>query len=92
MTNDEPISRSDAQGGRAVGRPAVLAWCDIRQPGCYLHLPSGLLARVFTTEAAALNQGSGPRGGTAVQLDPDPATPVSVLREIAGRLSLPVAF
>lgn len=66
-----------------------LEWHDIREAGCYLHVATGLVARVYLEDLAA-GQG-GPRsagGGTVVRLDGNPGTPMPHLRHIAERHGL----
>ena len=61
-----------------------MEWCEIREPGCYLHIASGLVARVYAEDVAgakADRQGHG--GGRVVRLLPNPGAPLAMLREIA---------
>ncbi len=66
-------------------------WSDIREPGSYLHLTTGLIARVYPEDlpVAASHPGVA-RGGPVVRLLPNPGAPLAVLREIAARYGLTV--
>jgi hypothetical protein len=76
-----------------AGRLPELEWNEITEPGCYLHLGSGLLARMFPETI---------RGGrhvvqTAVpnrvaRLAEDPGAPLTALRLLAGRHGYLVRF
>ncbi len=88
----ETSPSQDASRGEALSPPSVLTWGEIRDPGCYLHLPSGLLARIFSREVAPGAQEGGSPSGAAVKLSNDPSAPLGLLRDIARRHTLPVAF
>lgn len=68
MTNfpDDPLPRLD--------------WSEIRAPGAYLHLASGLLARVYEDD---VNAHARTGGGRCVRLSENPGMPLAKLREIA---------
>lgn len=68
-----------------------MPWERIREPGCYVHLPSGLLARLSLEDLADFATGTR-SGGTAVRLSTDPGTAIDRLREIARRHGLPISF
>jgi hypothetical protein len=59
-------------------------WSEIHQAGCYLHLVSGLLARVFDGEPTE-NRGRFTQGrvGAVVRLSENPHAPITLLREVA---------
>lgn len=60
-------------------------WADVREPGCYLHVATGLLARVRASAIAARTResGGGLAGGQVVRLSGNPETPLPTLRGIA---------
>lgn len=66
-------------------------WNDIEEPGCYLHLPSGLLARVSSEELAPLPPRTS-SGGRVIRLSANPGAPLAELREIARTHALPISF
>jgi hypothetical protein len=71
---------------------AELDWSEIAEPGCYLHLVSGLLARVFPEEL-----GRGPRATSnhenrVARLSGDPGTSLAALRIVAARHGYAVHF
>jgi len=88
----KPTSSNPSPDPFEAWKSRALDWSQIDAPGCYLHLPSGLLARVFAREESPVARGTGPTGGIAVRLADDPHTPIQRLREIAERDTLPVAF
>lgn len=57
-------------------------WDEIRDPGCYLHLASGHLARIHAED---LNPSGAPATPILrmARLSPDPETPLERLRAIA---------
>lgn len=71
----------------SLDRPGVLAamdWSEVREPGSYLHLASGLIARVYPEELSA--SPDRPAGvGAVVRLDANPHAAIAALREIAHR-------
>ena len=68
-----------------------IPWERIREPGCYVHLPSGLLARLSLDDLASRPEGRR-SGGTAIRLSTDPGTAIDRLREIALRNGVPISF
>ena len=70
-----------------------LEWDDIREPGCYLMIASGLLARIYPEDLFG-DRGAGLRGnGTrVVMLSENPRLPVGSLRNIAEQRSYRVCF
>lgn len=85
---------SDESPHRAAPAPERLGrmeWSDIREPGIYLHIASGLIARVYAEDVAAVGtRAGGLGGGPVVRLVPNPSAPMAVLREIAERHGLRV--
>jgi hypothetical protein len=70
-----------------------LDWGEIAAPGCYLHLVSGLLARVFAEELVlARHQAPSARENRVVRLSNHPGTSLATLRVIAARHGYPVHF
>jgi hypothetical protein len=76
-----------------AGRLPELEWNEIAEPGCYLHLASGLLARMFpetiqggrhAVQTAAPNR--------VARLAEDPGAPLTALRLLAARHGYPVRF
>jgi hypothetical protein len=75
----------------AIGRDArgptleEMNWADVREPGCYLHVATGLLARVRADEIVAQTRedGGATGGGQVVRLSSNPETPLPTLRGIA---------
>lgn len=66
-------------------------WSEIREPGSYLHVASGLIARVYPEDVAdTTERHAGAGGGPVVRLLPNPGAPMAVLREIAERHGLQV--
>lgn len=81
MTDESPNATE-----RPEGRPDPIEWGDIREPGSYLHLATGLIARVYAEDVArAAADGGGRGGGSVVLLAPNPGAPMAALREIAER-------
>lgn len=66
-------------------------WSEIQEPGSYLHLASGLIARVYAEDLASAGSHRGvPGGGPVVRLLANPGAPITALREIAEHLGLRV--
>ena len=66
-------------------------WCDVHEPGCYLHLASGLLARLYLDDIRqrdGVPHESG--GGQVVRISASPGAPLELLRAIAQRHGLKV--
>ncbi|MFN8587418.1 MAG: hypothetical protein U0704_06410 [Candidatus Eisenbacteria bacterium] len=62
-------------------------WSEIRSPGAYLHLASGLLARVYDGDVEERPRGG---GGRFVKLSDNPGLPLEKLRAIAAQHGLEV--
>jgi hypothetical protein len=77
--------------GVPVQRVDEMDWSDVREPGCYLHLSTGLLARVRAADAATMCQGDG-YGGQVARLSANPEAPIALLRAVAARSSYRVKF
>lgn len=61
-------------------------WNQISEPGSYLHIATGLIARVYPEDLAApLAHRENECGGLVVRLLSNPGAPISVLREIGER-------
>jgi hypothetical protein len=70
----------------APARLEQLEWDEVRTPGSYLHLASGLIARVYAEDLDPRATNAAMRGGGAVvRLLPNPGAPMALLREIATR-------
>lgn len=87
---------TDGPADRAEDSPSQLIeldWDEISEPGCYLLVSSGLLARVYPEEARAKRQGphSG-AGARVVRLSTNPGDPLQALRAIAEHHGYPVRF
>ncbi len=70
-----------------------LDWGQINEPGCYLHVSTGLLARIFPEELE--RERSSDRSLCSMRvakLATDPLTPVAILRSIASRNGYSVRF
>lgn len=86
---DGPADRAEDLPDRLL----ELDWDEISEPGCYMLISSGLLARVYPDEARARRQG--PRsmaGARVVKLSNNPGDPLQTLRAIAERHGYPVRF
>lgn len=85
---------SDECGTDADSPPPPLEqmdWCDIHEPGCYLHIASGLLARLYSDDILHRNATELERGGgQVVRLAASPGAPLKQLRAIAQRHGLSV--
>lgn len=85
----EQRSASDARSSQL----REVNWSDIDQPGSYLHIASGLIARIHPEEISGYRirqPGSGV--GPVVLLERNPNAALSVLREIAERHGYRVSF
>ena len=61
-----------------------LDWAEVAEPGCYLMIASGLLARVYQEDLVAV--GDSPRAGAGsrvVRLSSNPRALVEALRAVA---------
>lgn len=76
-----------------TNRAQELDWGDISDPGCYLMLSSGLLARVHPEDLPPdrrhPRRGGGPR---VAKLSSNPREPIVVLRQVATRSRYLVRF
>lgn len=83
------MSRSWSETAGGAGPLARLEWNEVREPGCYLHVSTGLLARVYAEDLEVVHaQWNGAGGGVVVRLDPNPGAPLGRLREIASHHGL----
>ena len=79
----------ESKASRAIGEdrgPKLeeMDWRDVREPGSYLHISSGLLMRYFPEEPAPEPPPRGPDLPTPmVRLSSDPQAPLATLRAIA---------
>ncbi len=86
---DGPTGR----GEHAPGRLLELDWAEISEPGCYLLISSGLLARIYPDEVRARRRGPRSRAGArVVKLSDNPGDPLQTLRSIAERHDYLVRF
>ena len=67
-------------------------WSQIHEPGCYLHIASGLLARVFPEQLTEMQIGPGGMVGRVARLADNPHLPVTTLRSVAVRGGYRVSF
>jgi hypothetical protein len=68
-----------------------LDWNDMQEPGCYLHIPSGTLMRVYADELDTVSDM--PQGAMRmVRLSRDPRTSLLRLRDTADRHGYSVHF
>ncbi len=65
-------------------------WEEIDAPGSYLHLATGLLARVYAEDLENRPKGHGGNGGRCVRLSANPGAAMTQLREIAASHGLKV--
>lgn len=66
-----------------------IEWCQITKPGSYLHLSSGLIARVYAEDLVGM-KACRQSAGMVVLLADNPRTPIVELRDIAHRHGLHV--
>jgi hypothetical protein len=87
---------TDGAGDRAEDSPSQLIeldWDEISEPGCYMLVSSGLLARIYPEEARAKRRGIRSRAvARVVRLSDNPGDPLQTLRAIAERNGYPVRF
>ena len=70
-----------------------LDWDEISEPGCYLMVGSGLLARVHPDEVESIrNAVGGGAGARVAKLSANPREPLLVLRSLAARRHYIVKF
>ena len=67
-------------------------WGQIHEPGCYLHIASGLLARVFREELPDVHIGTSGMVGRVARLTDNPHATVTTLRSVAARSGYRVSF
>ena len=89
------MAEDSVQGADSRGASErLIDWDDIREPGCYLHVTSGLVARIFPDDIAnpSEDRHAGQfSGGPVICLSPNPNTPIDVLRQFAvGAASLEI--
>lgn len=63
-------------------------WHEVRAEGCYLHLASGLVARIYGEDLASGEARRETGGGPVVLLDANPGAPMEHLRRVAARHGL----
>jgi hypothetical protein len=69
-----------------AGRLPELEWNEISEPGCYLHLASGLLARLFPEDVRdGRHAAEATTHNRVVRLADDPGAPLAALRLLAER-------
>ncbi len=69
--------------------PESMEWCQVCEPGSYLHLSSGLVARVYAEDLeAGRSRHEHAGGGVVVRLDSNPGAPMTRLRTIAAQRGL----
>ena len=89
VPTDGAADRAEDSPGRLV----ELDWDEVSEPGCYLLVASGLLARVYVEEIRLGRQGPPSRAGArVVRLSTNPGDPLQTLRAIAERHGYPVRF
>jgi hypothetical protein len=78
---------------RESTRLLELSGPEVSEPGCYLHLSSGLMVRVFPEDLeSAFLRHPLVSAGRVVRLSDRPDTPVSMLRFIAATHQYPINF
>lgn len=89
VPTDGPADRAEDSPSRLV----ELDWDEISEPGCYLLVASGLLARIYLDEIRHGYQGPPSKAGArVVRLSNNPGDPLQALRAIAERHGYPVRF
>lgn len=68
-----------------------LCWDDIAEPGAYLLITAGLLARIYPEELPAHRRVRW-SGARVAKLSPNPADSLNTLRGIAARFQYTVNF
>ena len=79
-----------SQNDESAGFLPRVEWDEIRAPGCYLHLATGLLARVYAEDLANRSPGIASGGGRCVRLSENPGATMAQLREVAAKHGLEV--
>lgn len=69
-----------------------LDWSDVREPGCYLHVATGMLARIRSEDLTRMEDAEPGQAGQVARLSSNPDTPVGLLRAIAERARYLVKF
>jgi hypothetical protein len=88
-----PGERLTPESPEAPAQLPTLDWTEIREPGCYLHIRTGLLMRVFPEEVGRGHLPIAPGGAMLmVRLSPDVGTSVVILRSIARRHGYATSF
>lgn len=83
----DPVAEENA------GPLPELDWNEISEPGCYLHLASGLLARMSAeTIAGGRREARADFANRVVKLTGDPETSLAALRILAARHGYDVRF
>ncbi|OGT28379.1 MAG: hypothetical protein A2Z17_05585 [Gammaproteobacteria bacterium RBG_16_66_13] len=73
--------------------PVEMDGTAIREPGCYLHIASGLLTRIYQDDLGTDNPGHAlSDAGQVARLSGDPDTPLNLLRIVASRHRYRVNF
>jgi hypothetical protein len=81
------------QARQAQSSLQQLDWGQIKEPGCYLHVSTGLLARIFAEELERERPSNPSMSSMQVaKLATDPLTAVATLRAIASRHGYSVRF
>jgi hypothetical protein len=76
------VSRATRHDGGP--RLEEIDWKDVRDPGSYLHVSTGMLMRFFPEESGAESAQEGSDPATPmVKLSSDPQAPLATLRAIA---------
>lgn len=81
--------RKGTQGD--LGRLPEMCWDDITEPGAYLLITAGLLARIYPGEVPAHRRVRW-SGARVAKLSPNPADSLNVLRDTAARFRYIVNF
>jgi hypothetical protein len=85
-----PLSLLDNRGSTA--RLRECDWNDIDEPGCYLHIRSGMLMRVFADELDSVASDMPEGTMRMVKLSRNPRASLPKLRDIASRHGYPARF
>jgi hypothetical protein len=74
-----------------VGRLPEMCWDDISEPGAYLLITAGLLARIYPEELPAHRRARW-SGARVAQLSSNPGDSLNALRDTAARFRYTVNF
>ena len=80
------MSRShdvDATASQNRSRLPEMDWHEVQEPGCYLHVSSGMLMRFFPEDSLSRGRMTPGAETAMVKLAEDPQTPLVTLRAIA---------